>query len=707
MNHKIITHPSEPFFLWFLKLSLYMISFALYLGFLTDVRAMYVAVICSMIAVMLTIMLNQSTWTILGIGMVSIGGFLIAFLSGKALESFTFFSNAFSPEFALTLSEVFYCGFSAFSLTLFLRFWGQRSSIGALVESFFALGAVILLFASHREGQIHEPRFFADWALINGYDIPNLLTTFGFIVVGIAFILLMKLRSNWQFILALLTLIFLVYGVSLLNLEKTATKKSEVLGFDGASGDDDGNSNDNNNDNNNNNNNQTSSSKKPDLVAIAILHEDYESNTYYFRQQVLSFFDGTKLVSDPLGQRDKDVITQFPLDKAIYAENTQDENSNIPLLTSMYLITEHATPPSIGQSIQLAPLENTNPNRFLKVYDVESMIPTVTFNRLSGSPSIPRTWNEEKKNYYLKTPDDPRYKALSNEIVRELSPSLQNDDMAKAFAIKRYLEQNGYYTLKKKISSDKDPVAPFLFGDMKGYCVHFAHAAVHLLRSQGIAARVALGYAVDNQYRSQSSSVLIMSDRAHAWPEIHVVGVGWITFDIYPENSDPIPQQMVSQSLESLFGEIARKQEQRGLKKAFEIPWLAMKRYTLATIISLLILLYFFMLRRAFKTYFSADEHQGKWAYIQILDRLSAIGIRRHEGESREAFARRLISLSQSFDLLTTYHLSAQWADPSLREKTGIAAKELRAIVFKEFAQSLGWKWYLGFFNPLTTYLSR
>src|SRR5262249_59532098 len=112
------------------------------------------------------------------------------------------------------------------------------------------------------------------------------------------------------------------------------------------------------------------------------------------------------------------------------------------------------------------------------------------------------------------------------------------DDVMKALAIKRYLEKEGFYSLKQKQLVGADPVAQFLFGDLRGYCVHFSHAAVFLLRSQGIPARVALGYGVQTKRRGAGSSVLILGNEAHAWPELFIDGVGWVTFDIYPERSD-------------------------------------------------------------------------------------------------------------------------------------------------------------------------
>src|SRR5262249_9788961 len=155
--------------------------------------------------------------------------------------------------------------------------------------------------------------------------------------------------------------------------------------------------------------------------------------------------------------------------------------------------------------------------------------------RLVGHTAVPVGWSAEMRRHFTEIPADPRYRQLSNKLVRDMDPRFVGDDVMKALAIKRYLEKEGVYSLKEKTLVGTDPTGKFLFGEMRGYCVHFAHAATFLLRSQGIPARVALGYGVQTARRGAGSSILILGNEAHAWPEMFVDGVGWVTFDIYPE----------------------------------------------------------------------------------------------------------------------------------------------------------------------------
>jgi hypothetical protein len=230
---------------------------------------------------------------------------------------------------------------------------------------------------------------------------------------------------------------------------------------------------------------------------------------------------------------------------------------------------------------------------------------------------------------------------------------------------------------------------------------------VHLLRSQGIAARVALGYAVDARTRSSSSAVVITGDRAHAWPELHVAGVGWVTFDIYPQHSDEPPPATVSQSLESLLGELARDQVQRGLPQEAIIPW-RMIAYSLGGgLLSLLLIAYLIGLIRWLRVSFASPEQLGRVAYLAALDRLSGGGLRRAYGESREAYARRLGAQVPSLIELAEAHGAWALGAPERRAEVGQRVKALSRRARAEFASRHRLRWLLSCLNPLSWLLSR
>jgi transglutaminase-like putative cysteine protease len=99
----------------------------------------------------------------------------------------------------------------------------------------------------------------------------------------------------------------------------------------------------------------------------------------------------------------------------------------------------------------------------------------------------------------------------------------------KALAITNYLRLNiSYSPSVPPIPEGQDPVMWVLFDHKQGYCNYYASAEVLLLRSIGIPARLAVGFArgefVDAAYTVHRRD-------AHAWPEVYFPGIGWVEFE--------------------------------------------------------------------------------------------------------------------------------------------------------------------------------
>jgi transglutaminase-like putative cysteine protease len=388
-----------------------------------------------------------------------------------------------------------------------------------------------------------------------------------------------------------------------------------------------------------------------------VLHDDLpESFVYYFRQAVLSRFAEDRLEEDTTGTYDTDVIREFPAAGApITVPSFQDPELHQHVQTSVYLLVDHAAPFGIGQPYEVRALDNPNPRQFVGAYDVDSWLLTSDFDRLAGHASVPASWSEDEKQHYLKMPADPRYAQLSNQIVRDMDPRFVGDDLMKALALKRYLEQTGFYSLAEKTLVGNDPTAKFLFGAKRGYCVHFAHAMALLLRSQGIPSRVALGYAVQTRRHGAGSSLLILGNDAHAWPEMYLDGVGWVTIDVYPEHSDEQPQPPIDEELETTLGELARKDPTGGHgadpHSHLQIPWELLGELLLALVGSALAAGYVMKLARRLR------RGSHRTVYVGVLDRLSDLGFARQPGETRERHASRLAAKAPTFARLTREHL--------------------------------------------------
>ena len=119
-----------------------------------------------------------------------------------------------------------------------------------------------------------------------------------------------------------------------------------------------------------------------------------------------------------------------------------------------------------------------------------------------------------------------RIRQLSVEITRRHEGPYQ-----KAKAIETFLKTHYTYAFANsdgdRVPEGGDPVDWFLFDHRKGTCGQFSSAFVILARSVGIPARVASGWAIDDDRGTQT----VYTDQAHQWAEVALDGLGWVTFE--------------------------------------------------------------------------------------------------------------------------------------------------------------------------------
>jgi hypothetical protein len=597
-----------------------------------------------------------------------------------------------STTTTIVLGDCIYLGLGVAGLLFGVRVLRERVRAFAIVEVGLVIASVAHTFADHRHQRIHQPRFLSDWAWSQGIDPQTVLAGVGIGAVVVSLFMLLRGQRLAKLLLSMLLLLILGTAAYFLVADRHITIKPDTNGL-GLTGDD------------GKGGGGGAGSRKPDPVAIALLHDDLEVDLdiMYFRQTVRSRLAGERLVEDTSGNFDKDVITKYPAGAPVSAVPTQNAGFHVRVPTSMFLMVTHPQPIGLGHPQTYSPLDNPDPRRFVAAYRVDSLVAIAEPSRILGRLSVPLTWTDEEKKHYLEIPDDPRYAMLAQQITREIDPRYAGDPVMTAYAIKRYLEVEGFYSLAQRELVGSDPVGKFLFGDMKGYCVHFAHAAVYLFRSQGIPARVALGYAVQTRNRGSGSAILIAGNMAHAWPEIYIDGVGWMTFDVYPERSDEPRPAPIDAELEQLLGELARKDPTGGRSidpnAGYYIPWEAIGAGTAALLATLLVLSYLIKIARLVRGATTIQIYRG------MLDRLSSVGLARHDGESRERHAQRVSTVAPSFVALTNAHL--RWAlgpQPSPdaaaehRRLAREARTELRANTklgkrIVAFFHPLGWFW--------------
>jgi len=110
-----------------------------------------------------------------------------------------------------------------------------------------------------------------------------------------------------------------------------------------------------------------------------------------------------------------------------------------------------------------------------------------------------------------------------------------------ALAIEQWLENNREYSLDVD-KPDGDIADAFLFEMERGYCTYYATTMVTMLRTQGIPARLVVGYTPGQQI--DDNRWVARGLDSHAWLEAYFPEIGWIRFDPTPA----APRQDAEQS---------------------------------------------------------------------------------------------------------------------------------------------------------------
>jgi len=141
------------------------------------------------------------------------------------------------------------------------------------------------------------------------------------------------------------------------------------------------------------------------------------------------------------------------------------------------------------------------------------------------------------KDRYLQLPDDfsTRISDLADQVTQGMETPYD-----KATAVTSYLRQNIKYAnpLPESPPAGVNPVEWVLFDLKQGFCNYYAAAEVLMLRSVGVPARMAVGFA-QGAYDEEANVYIVRDLNAHAWPEVYFPGIGWVEFEP-TGNQDPL-----------------------------------------------------------------------------------------------------------------------------------------------------------------------
>lgn len=462
-----------------------------------------------------------------------------------------------------------------------------------------------------------------------------------------------------------------------------------------------------------------SDSGRSQPVAVVVFEDDYTppAETYYLRQDAHSALYGSRLGPVGADGPDRDVI-RAPLTRRVEPLAPAAPADRAAITGTVSLVVPHEQPFAPESPIALEPAYNPNPTRFVSTYRFTSLAMQTPYEELLDRVVGDPTWPEEVWAHYTAVPGDPRYAELAQRVLAEAEGDT-GTPFRKAVAVKLWLDRNMKYSRGARHAGVPDPTADFLFGDLTGYCVHSAHAAVYLWRSLGIPSRISVGYASPEESRRGAALVVAGRD-AHAWPELYLEGLGWTILDVSPaENLDP-PGEPMDEDMARMLGDMAQTKpqdpERREPTDWREVARAAAQAAGLALLVALaqvLLALYAVKLWRRGVLWITPAKSASRVGYRAALDALAEVGLSRREGETREAFAARVAPQLPSFAALTERHLHVALGDPARRlhtlpEHSPRAWREALATLRAERAGAFRLRRrLLGTLNPLSFWWAR
>jgi transglutaminase-like putative cysteine protease len=400
-------------------------------------------------------------------------------------------------------------------------------------------------------------------------------------------------------------------------------------------------------------------------MALLRLDSEYQNNpdspSLYLREIALSKVKGNEIVIANT-RFDEDAPKLRPgqsLARDIIPDKTLIERPQ--LVQSVYLIAKHKLLFAIDYPIKINQLQLPRESkRFKSAFRAYSLVPQYDRNILKSLEVGSKEWDDTTWKHYLETHADQRYRELAEKVTAGYSSKSE-----KAHALVDYLSKNAIYTLTPNhaVGKEEDQTAAFLFGDLRGYCVHFAHASVYMFRSIGIPARIGTGY-MNDLSEARDGHVLLRSSDRHAWAEVYFENIGWVPMDTQPEQVESHAETPVDMDLlDQLMSEIGPDTELLPEAPTNEFPDetldnpIIIEAQLLVKIMAALILFALFVLysakvfvRQAWRIQ-QSDRRRLVYLYRSTVSILQDLGLPRRLAETRSEYRER-IKQNLQLDLL-------------------------------------------------------
>jgi len=167
-------------------------------------------------------------------------------------------------------------------------------------------------------------------------------------------------------------------------------------------------------------------------------------------------------------------------------------------------------------------------------YTVSSELVTASPRQLRAATGSYPDWVTSQ---YLQLPDSTP--ARVGETTAQITANAETPYQT-ALVVSRWLRNNREYSLDVE-RPERNVADRFLHAMDRGYCVYFATKMVVMLRTQGVPARMTVGYTPGE--RVSANRWVVRGLNSHAWVEVYISDHGWIQFDPTPSG----PRQAAEQ----------------------------------------------------------------------------------------------------------------------------------------------------------------
>jgi len=256
------------------------------------------------------------------------------------------------------------------------------------------------------------------------------------------------------------------------------------------------------------------------------------SEPRYWRTGSFDRYTGSGWVNSGEAVPYEEGILQEPPGPSKTLTQEYDVESTVTSLPAAWRPT--AVGPSVADRTSVTSDGSLRTDRSLGItdsYEVESTVPDPSSEELSTAGV---DYPEEIEERYTQLPESTPDRV--GERTAEIIEDADNPHEA-ALIIEQWLKTNREYSLDVE-RPDGDIADAVLFEMDAAYCTYYATTMATMLRTQGIPARLAVGYTSGQQVAEDRWVVRGLD--SHAWVEVYYPDVGWIQFD--PTPADPRQQ---------------------------------------------------------------------------------------------------------------------------------------------------------------------